>query len=583
MSNPFVSYLNSLHNVSANGTNALAESQAMSDYFPTIYEPFPIVKEVFDLLTSEAKRVVILTGHAGDGKSTVAIDVLKKLRNIPDHGKLGSPMQVREQIESAQVSIIKDMSELSKEERARWLTEAFQQEDSWLIVSNTGPLLSSLLDLALGRDEQIESKILSALNEPLELITTEKHRINGFEKELVIINLTRLDNVELGASLVTKLVQHSSWELCNTCQVNLKCPIKKNRDILLESIETVEERIRWIYTKLTAYEHRLTLRQILAHIAYSLTGGESCESAHESTNSEHALLDILFSEIFFGYKAGSNCEKANNLHAISLLRKHQYGAPVGVDFERQLTSSTGLDWAILPQELLDTTDTWRERGNDPRGARWRFALRRMNYVFGQPKESKHNESEYFLTSFLNSSGVHFFDKWKKLKGLDFTKSEMKKLTDLCLNVILEFFTGFSANQFSGAGHLFLTLQRKDQNVVQPTQLVIDTLPYKDFDLAYDNIARLPVLRFRKGLAVLPLSLPLFDYIQSRSKGELGSSLSPIYQSQIDWFQSELIRVTEAEREQDDDEITIIKAGINGNVSIHYFSLNSEQTVLEIAI
>ncbi|UYM16282.1 hypothetical protein [Endozoicomonas euniceicola] len=41
--NTYVSYLNSLHNLGAGGANALAESQALNEYFAELYEPFPIV------------------------------------------------------------------------------------------------------------------------------------------------------------------------------------------------------------------------------------------------------------------------------------------------------------------------------------------------------------------------------------------------------------------------------------------------------------------------------------------------------------------------------------------------------------
>ncbi|PSU20074.1 hypothetical protein [Photobacterium kishitanii] len=585
MSNSYISYLNSLHNVSANGSNALAESQALSDFFSEVYEPFPIVQHVVELLTESKSRVVILTGHAGDGKSTVAIDVLKQLRGIPQDQKLSEPLKEREEIVQAHVNIVKDMSELSKEQRKQWLTEAFNELGSWLIVSNTGPLLDSLFDYAGNNNLNIESSVLDALNRPLEIMTTSAHQIIGFDKELVIINLTRLDNVHLGAKLVTKLVQHSGWTSCLLCDVNASCPIKKNRDVLFESLATVEERIRWIYARLTAYEHRLTLRQILAHIAFSLTGGESCEGVTAAFSSEgaewEALQGIIFSETFFGLRAGRRFFDAESLHAISILQKEKYGSPVGVDFDSQLLTQDGMDWSILPNGLFDIKNKWSERAKDAKGARWRFALRRMNYIFGEINSGLEKKSELYIDSFLNSYGVRLFDQWKDLKQLDLKKSDRKKLNDLCLNVLLELFTGFNAYQYSSTGGLYLTLRRKDQNVVQPTQLVVEKFSFREFDIKYNSVICLPELVFRHNTVVLPLSLPLFDYIQARNRGELGSSLSPIYQSQIDWFQSELLRVTENEREEDDDEITVIKAGINGDVSIHHFLLDSEQGVLEI--
>lgn len=584
MSNPYISYINSLHNISANGANALAESQALSDFFTEIYEPFPIVRHVSELLTEES-RVVILTGHAGDGKSTVAIDVLKRLSGISPEERLTSPLKEREKIAHLNVNIVKDMSELSKGQRKRWLNEAFDESGSWLIVSNTGPLLDSLFDYADGNNLQIESEVLEALNQPLVTETTAAHRIKGFDKELVIINLTRLDNVQLGAGLVRKLTLHSGWDACSGCEAKLSCPIRKNRDILCKSIETVEERIRWIYTRLTAYEHRLTLRQILAHIAYSITGGKSCESVKAMLTSEEQLCDelqdILFSETFFGLSAGRYCHNAANLHAVSILKKGNFGAPVGVDFERQLLSSQGMEWAELPDVLSGVKAVWTERAKEMKAVRWRFALRRMYFMFGQIMPNYEQQANLYLDSIQGSYGVRLFDQWKNHGSFNFSKSDKKRLKELCLNVLLELFTGFSAYQYSSSGRLYMTLRRKDQNVVQPTQLVVDELSFRDFDMSYDTISGLPILNFDDGSVKLPLSLPLFDYIQARNRGELGSLLSPIHQSQIDWFQSELLRVTAEDRDEDDDEICIIKAGINGDVTIHRFLFDSEQDVLEI--
>lgn len=132
--NSFISYLNSLHNLQANGANALAESQALSPYFGEIYESFPLIDKLIDVLKDGVEKVIILTGHAGDGKSTVALDVLKKLRSLPLASPLSQPLDEREDIgaSNSRVTIVKDMSELSTERRQQWLHQAFSDPGSWL-------------------------------------------------------------------------------------------------------------------------------------------------------------------------------------------------------------------------------------------------------------------------------------------------------------------------------------------------------------------------------------------------------------------------------------------------------------------
>ncbi len=71
--------------------------------------------------------------------------------------------------------------------------------------------------------------------------------------------------------------------------------------------------MRWIYQRLSAYEQRLTLRQIVAQLAFGLTGDVSCDEVHQQVAASTAvgqdqgstgLERILFSEGFFGYRGG---------------------------------------------------------------------------------------------------------------------------------------------------------------------------------------------------------------------------------------------------------------------------------------
>jgi IS5 family transposase len=116
-------------------------------------------------------------------------------------------------------------------------------------------------------------------------------------------------------------------------------------------------------------------------------------------------------------------------------------------------------------------------------------------------------------------------------------------------------------------------------VVQPTQLVIETLRFEDFGLRFDRVRGLLLLGFDKGRAELPLSLPLLDYIRRRDAGELGNALSPIHQAQLDCFRAKLLRVT-AETRHSDDEIALLRSGIDGGVHLHRFFLDRDQRILE---
>ncbi len=591
--NGYIAYLNSLHNLAADGANALAESQALNHYFAGIYQAFPLVEDLYQALTDGQERVIVLTGHAGDGKSTVALDVFKQLKQLPADQPLNNALNEREDIVHARgnVSIIKDMSELTAQQRLAWLDQGFSQSGSWLIVSNTGPLINSLADYVqtFAGPPDIESEILERLDRPYELGQLVAHRVSGFTKELIIINMTRLDNVSLGAKVLTKLVQHPAWQQCGACTIEANCPLRLNRDALLALGAIAEQRVRWIYQRLTAYEQRLTLRQMVAHLALSLTGGMSCDWAQESVAHSNTLHDcptenlsrILFSETFFGYRRGEPWKEAENLRAISLLKRSVFGGPIAVDYERQLLQRGHIENLELPEILNGVQQRWREQAMDATGVRWRFSLRRLFYMFGKPSSTTYVLNQTFLATFLQSPKLIQFNDWQNSEGRSLESKEndkeKRRLLQKCLQVLLEIYSGFSANQFEGNDYLYLTLRRSDQVVIQPTQLIIGKLAIQDFSLSYDVRRRMPKLVYRGSVAELNLTLPLLDYIHYRSIGLLGNQLSPIHLAQLEWFRAELLKNSSA---LSIGEISLLRSSIDGKAKMYRLVIDEQKQELE---
>ena len=424
--NGFIAYLNSLHNLGAGGANALAETQALNQYFAHLYEPFPIVGAVLSALRDGVNRVVVLTGHAGDGKSTVALDVFKHLRGLPPNDPLQQPLAERETTESpvGPVTIVKDMSELGAEIRMQWLADAFGQPGSWLIISNTGPLLDSLDKYVKqhGIAGDIESDLLAKMDETYAEGVLDAHTLHGFPKTLVIFNLTRLDNVALGARVLGKMLNHPAWADCAGCPADGSCPLQLNRRALLSLGVMAEDRVRWVYQRLTHYEQRLTLRQMLAHLALALTGGMDCRQAQRHVEDSTAegtekgvdgLAEIMFSEGFFGYRNGKPWDKALGLRAVALARRLVAGGPVAVDYERQLLriGAEGVVWAGIPEPLVGLARCWGAKATNAAGVRWRFALRRMLYVFCLPN-GQETSANLFFDTFLRSPKLREFDYWQ---------------------------------------------------------------------------------------------------------------------------------------------------------------------------
>jgi hypothetical protein len=580
--NDFVGYLNTLHSLGADGSNALAESQAMSDYFAELYEPFDIVQELKQRLTDGEERIVILTGHAGDGKSTVALDVFKALKGLPAAQPLAAPLREREDVptDSGPVTIVKDMSELSGDQRRAWLRQAFTEAGSWLIISNTGPLLNSLIDYAKDQSStDMESRILEALDAPIRDNALDEAGLTDFEKPLQILNLTRLDNVALGARLLAKLVRHSGWQGCEGCDIQTACPLALNRRALLEHLDSTEERVRWLYRRINDYEQRLTLRQILAHLAYGVTGGMGCAQARAAVDKAtgsgrergtSGLRSILFSEGFFGCRDGRPDPQADAFKAIQLLRRADLGGPVAVDVERSFVDDPGGGWAELPQALDHIAAHWSRRAKEPQGWPARAALRRQALIFGRSTPERSAKTRAFFDGMLRSPALRDLESWRQNRLKALTRSEQKQLRVGCLNVLLEVFSGFSGQQFEGAtDQLFFTMRRPDRATLQVSQLVTGSVPFKEFEILLDSSGGTAVLRHRPTAVTLELNLPLLDYIYRRGEGELGNTLAPIHETLLDRFQAELLGSIGGNVQE--DEIAFLKAGVSGDVeAARYF-------------
>ena len=597
MQSEYISYLNSLHNVDASNTNALAESQALQSYFAEIYEAFSITEPLYNKLINTEDSVIILTGHAGDGKSTIALDIFKRLRGIPSKSILDKPLSNKEVCSLSNersLNIVKDMSELKSEEQQEWLKQGFSEPGSWLIVSNTGPLLTSLRKYILDESDienasSIENKLLLALDktyqdDSFESITIQKLDDYSLAKPLIIINVARLDNTKLGAELLQKMLGHSGWNECTPCPSINECPIRKNRQALLES-KNIVEKVHWVYQRLTAYEQRLTLRHMIGHLAVSLTGNMNCQqiNSHASTqNYKNTLGKILFSETFFGYRLGKKNETVAGVKAAELLQKMELGGNIAADFERQLIRDTTQRCFSIPTVLKNLEESWLKKAKlSQDGIHLRHSLRRMAYIFGNTHLENHLEKKFdtFLNIFLQSSNLRNLDNWNNGGWEKLGYSGRSKVLKKILSVLLEVYSGFKGSQFSGQDILYFTMRRNNSDVFQASQLIIASQPFEEFKIELDRKLRIPTLIFKKDPSIsLSLNLPLLDFINDRSQGRIGTSLSPLHLANLEAFRSRLISFSD--NDDDHDNISILKVGVKGEAKIKKYYYDRSEKILD---
>jgi hypothetical protein len=166
---------------------------------------------------------VILTGHAGDGKSTIGLELFKALKSLPPDEPLSKPMLAKEGIRGTgdvQIFLVKDMSELGQEDRLALLRQACAPgRDRLFAVSNTGTLLESFRAITsdLGEWSIRESDILTALSSvpPVEL------RVG--EVIFDIINLVQIDNLGVALEIFRRMISEEAWGTCARRDCHADC------------------------------------------------------------------------------------------------------------------------------------------------------------------------------------------------------------------------------------------------------------------------------------------------------------------------------------------------------------------------
>ncbi|MFU2489579.1 protein kinase domain-containing protein [Thauera sp. WH-1] len=561
----FVDYLNTIHNLSADNRHALAEAQSVSPFFANLHVEMKLTRSIEDALSQEAPAVVMLTGHAGDGKSTVAIELLKSARGLPRGAALNAPPKDVELEEyfGRPLSIVKDMSELAADERMRRLEEAMAGGGSALIVSNTGPLLSTFRQYFSRQHsaQEIEQEVLGRLDQPMQgdRLTSDNCFAMNDGKKVFIANLTMLGNVDTAVQLLDKLVSHPAWQGCDACAATTTCPIRKNVELVRSSQIVTRERVRFVYERLAAYGRRMTMRQLAAHLSFSLTGGLSCETAKVAPEKE-----LIFSETFFGHVGATSEQAADALFCLKQMVDLHFGAATGLEFDRLIHEGKLAEAVELPEAAAKAMVRWQVEARTEQGGEARARLRRLLYMFGQTRSATKNFEKTMIDEFLQSPMLRSLHTWLK-QGTAGGGLEKQKFIQKTVGVLIEEYTGCMVPE-QARDRLFITLRRPDERILQSVQIVLKTVPISDLDLIVDTVRRVPAVVYKPTGVRLSLTLPLLDYIISRSRGELTGELDAIHRASLEQFRGALL----AEHSLDDEVVTVLELDAQGELHTHRF-------------
>ena len=584
MTNPFVSYLNTLHSGDANNKGALAESQAKEPLFAQLQVEHPWAQEIFESLVGDNGRAVILSGHAGDGKSTIAIEILKRLKGIEQTQILPGGLQKEESVllNDRSITVVKDLSECTEADREAIFTKLLAGE-RYLLISNTG----TLLDFFKRRTDRIGKSYVEVENDLLTALDSSEKRAMNLGIDFDVYNLAQYDNVGIGLSLLARMVDSQEWARCGECQCHDSCPILRNRDLIAKYRERIIDRIGLLYFRAYSYGERLTMRQISAHFSYMLTSGLDCSSVNNKalTGDLGPLERNLFVNRFWGDDGTEDEPGALQMKAIRVFGEQHLNSQYSPALERGFWDADehAVNFESVPEvaEAAMRILKRSRRVTKPREAAFaRRMWRRMVFFLYEPDAADQNAAAAyarFESAFLDSPMILSFKKWQSHPD----SFKAKSLQPSLFSVLQEEFCGFLPLEgASQAKELYITLRRKAPDIRQSAQLVLRRFNFSEnFRLVINSSARntpwLMGIGNLEGIG-LELNLPFLDYIVTRKAGAIGRGLSLSYRDRLEKLMAQIVyRLPE----RDVDGLLILRHQENGKLST--VSVNVTDEGLEV--
>lgn len=118
------------------------------------------------------------------------------------------------------------------------------------------------------------------------------------DQKLLVINLTRVATSTFIFKALEWMTDSRHWRDCHHCPVQTKCPIFYNAQRIADKI--VAYRIQQLYKILEETGSHITFRDMLIHLAYTISGGKRCEDIQTGIQERKDLSSLAYYENIFG-------------------------------------------------------------------------------------------------------------------------------------------------------------------------------------------------------------------------------------------------------------------------------------------
>jgi len=322
--NKFVYYLDQYNVLSPNHSKIYDEytheDNELSKYAFSI--DTKVEKHLTNIYDTQPKHV-ILTGNAGDGKTRLCRRIHDRISRNEMHSWPNDGI-VSVFYKGYEIVIVKDLSELSGNKINSILIDLDNciknnLKKFYLIAANEGKLTKSLS----------EDNALKDLKEEVQLRFANHLNNNN---ELEVINLQDVTSSVYAEKIINEWTSEKNWEQCNSCPLISECIIHHNYKKVNEVI--IKTKIVEQYRMLDYLSEHITMREMLIHLAYTITGGLKCDDIFsKNIKIRDSHFHHVYYENFYGVSAENvTSEKIQALKTIKTMDPGKYSFSLIDDF-----------------------------------------------------------------------------------------------------------------------------------------------------------------------------------------------------------------------------------------------------------
>ena len=507
--NEFVTYLNTLHNYKAQNSNSYAERNIKSQYYNDIKVNIRICDFLERKLLGDTSQIVVLTGYAGDGKTSVMAQVID---NLTEDGFVDDKQHEYELSNGTKCVCVKDFSELSQTDRKPIFENAINSvsnDKMVFMVANTGPLINTFGEMY---DESVSEKAKIELIDLMDENSGETRCIQNIM--ISVINIANIDNTYFSIEFLDNIINNKLWVECESCAKKSYCHINSNRQLICNNRDKVKRFLKMHYTWLAENGRRLTIRSMAEQLAFMITGGFSCDNIPQIDR-----YKLMFVNLFFGYIGTRNNNKALNIVAIKEAQNCRYDekrlrADEILLIRKDYSKVFGVEETKIIKEAADK-DAFEEKFN---------AFVRRAYIFlninTDDSTIAKDDEDIFSRQFMHYIEVR--------NGESDNLSPYKVLVRDALSML---YIGTVGN----ASAIPLTLTRRT-GISQNVQLITGWLETKNIQIVLKNAddtnfdktsnKKNIVLKINKEEIEQRLTLPILDYFDELKNGILSTQIDP---------------------------------------------------------